>query len=72
MENIKCAICGHEYKGETFDLCPFCGWVFTGIEPVQAEHEVDGCNTMSQKQAKENVAKGFTIWGDPLPKKQSH
>ena len=69
MDKIKCAICKTSYKGEVFDLCPFCGWGFTGIEDSQEDDEIDGFNTISQKQAKENVAKGLTIWGKTLPQK---
>ena len=35
------------------------------------EDEVDSANPVTIRQAKELFAKGWNIWGDPLPKNNS-
>lgn len=71
MKNkIKCPICGTEIEDDTYQDCPYCDWTYVGIECVLDEDEVESENGMSIRQARENVAKGLDIWGDPLPKKK--
>ncbi len=63
---IICAICSEKFEGCQFDRCPKCDWTYTDIESMQEEDEIDSCNTISQKEAKEMVRKGFNIWGGPF------
>jgi hypothetical protein len=71
LEEFVCPICNLKYKADytKFEPCPKCCWVVVGVEDQLTEDEKDACNAMSIKEAKENVAKGLTIWGDPLPPK---
>ena len=69
MDKVKCPICGKEISGEQFEACEYCGWGYTDWENLYEEDEKDDYNLTSRKQAKENLAKGLNIWGDPLPKK---
>lgn len=68
-EKLKCPICGTEFEGGTFDICPYCDWTYLGYEDELEEDEIDSANPTTVKQARENFAKGLDIWGDPLPKK---
>ena len=68
-EKLKCPICGTEFDGSSFDDCPFCDWTYLGYEGEMEEDEVDSANPVTIRQAKELLAKGLNIWGDPLPKK---
>ena len=71
--NIKCPICGETRSDETYEPCPFCGWVYDGCEGEieNPDEREDMLNPVSYNQAKERVAKGLNIWGEPLPKKQA-
>ena len=67
MVKLKCCICGTEYEGEYDDECPVCLWSNSGIEEqMYNDDERDAYNLMSRKKAKENYAKGLTIFGDPI------
>ena len=68
-EKVKCPICGTEFEGGSFDDCPYCDWAYLGYEGEMEEDEVDSANPVTIRQAKELLAKGLNIWGDPLPKK---
>ena len=72
MEDLTviCPICGEKYEGESLvDPCPFCCWIRYGSEDTTDENEYDEVNHTTIAKAKENVAKGLNIWGEPLPKK---
>ncbi|MBE5746824.1 MAG: hydrogenase maturation nickel metallochaperone HypA [Clostridiales bacterium] len=70
MENkVKCPICGKEISGEQFFPCGYCGWGYTDWENLYEEDEFDDYNLTTRKKAKENLAKGLNIWGEPLPKR---
>ena len=66
---VKCPICGTEFEGGSFDDCPYCDWEYEYDDYTGEEDDVDGVNPVSYNQAKELVAKGLNIWGEPLPKK---
>ena len=70
LDRIKCPICGTEIEDELFVPCPYCEWGYTGIEHCSPDDYKSSFNFMSPKEAKELVAKGFNIWGDPLPEKK--
>ena len=67
-EKVTCPICGTEFEGGSFDDCPYCYWTYLGYEGELEEDEVDSANPVTIRQAKELVAKGLNIWGEPLPK----
>lgn len=69
-DKVKCPICGTEFEGGSFDECPYCEWMYWGFESELDENEKDDANLTSIAQAKQMVAQGKTIWGDPLPKKE--
>ena len=66
---LKCPICGTEFEGSSFDDCPRCDWTYLGYEGELGLDEEDSANPVTIRKAKELVAKGLNIWGDPLPKK---
>ena len=68
-EIVKCPICGTEFEGSTFDICPTCDWTYLGYEDELEVDEIDSANPTTVKEARANFAKGLDIWGDPLPKK---
>lgn len=66
-DKIICPVCGTEFEGESFvEECPYCDWV---LDYSESEEEYSSTNYTTIKYAKENVAKGLNIWGEPLPKK---
>lgn len=69
LDRIKCPICGTEIEDELFVPCPYCEWGYTGIEHYSPDEKCE-FNFISPNAAKELVAKGFNIWGDPLPEKK--
>lgn len=72
MKNkVKCYICDTELEGDDslVDYCPYCDWTYLGWEDELNVDDEDNINHVSIRQAKENVAKGLNIWGDPLPKR---
>lgn len=72
MKNkVKCYICDTELEGDDslVDFCPYCDWTYLGWEDELNVDDEDNINHVSIRQAKENVAKGLNIWGDPLPKR---
>ena len=65
--NVKCAICGAEFQGETYvDTCPVCDWLYTGEEQDMKPDEICEINKITINQAKENYKNGLNIWGNPL------
>ena len=68
-EKLKCPICGTEFEGSTFDDCPYCDWEYEYDDYTGEEDEPNITNPVTYRQAKELVAKGLNIWGEPLPKK---
>lgn len=68
---VKCPICGTEIEDMTYEDCPYCDWTYVGYEETDMGlDELDSANPITIRQARENVAKGLDIWGDPLPKKE--
>lgn len=67
MEKVKCPICGTLIEDEPYLSCPYCEWGYTGDEGLYNEDEFDDYNLTTRKQAKENLEKGLTKWGEPLP-----
>ncbi len=65
---VKCPICGTIIEDEPYTECSYCGWGYTGVEVCYDLDEKEDYNLMSMDQAKELVAKGLNIWGEPLPK----
>ena len=51
------------------DACPYCGWIRLGCEDKTDVNEYEEVNHTTIAKAKENLAKGLNIWGEPLPKK---
>ena len=66
---VKCPICGTEFEGSAFDDCPYCDWEYEGLNYTGQEDEPNETNPVTYNQAKELVAKGLNIWGEPLPKR---
>lgn len=66
---VICPICGKRFEGGAFDNCPHCDWCYQGFESELDENEIDELNHISITKAKENLAKGLNIWGEPLQKK---
>ena len=63
----KCAVCGAVFTGGMFeDPCPRCQWIPVGNEDEIDENEYVRINYTTIKRAKENYAKGLTIFGDPI------
>lgn len=72
MEDLTviCPICNTKHDGEDLvDPCPYCGWVRFGCEDKTDVNEYEEVNHTTIAKAKENIAKGLNIWGEPLPKK---
>lgn len=69
-DKVKCPICGTEFKGGSFDDCPYCDWKYEYDDYTGEEDDTDGINPISYNQAKDNFSKGLDIWGEPLPKKE--
>ena len=72
MEDLTviCPICNTKHEGEDLvDPCPYCGWVRFGCEDKTDVNEYEEVNHTTIAKAKENLAKGLNIWGEPLPKK---
>ena len=71
MEDLAviCPICGKQYKGESLiNPCPICGWIRFGCENETNGNEYDEINHTTIANAKENLAKGLDIWGEPIKK----
>lgn len=69
MKKVKCPICGKEIDDDPYNECPYCLGGYTGDENLYEEDEKDDYNLISRKEAKNNIAKGLSVFGDPLPKK---
>ena len=70
IKKVKCPICGVEIEDDTYHACPYCNWMYIGYESALEPDELDSANPVTIRQAKENLAKGLDIWGDPLPKRK--
>lgn len=68
MKKIRCPICGTEMDDEAWTDCPYCDWTYSRIEQYLDEDELEATNPVSIRKAKELVAKGLNIWGEPLPR----
>ena len=69
MDKVKCYICGTEFDRDVNDECPNCDWYYEGWEDETKEDEYVSSNHTTIAKAKENLAKGLNIWGEPLPKR---
>lgn len=70
-EIVTCPICGTKFNLDLEqDDCPYCDWAFMGWENEWDKDEKISANPVTIREAKENLAKGLDIWGDPLPKKK--
>ena len=69
MDKVKCFLCGTEFDRDKSDECPYCDWFYEGFEVDFREDEYDEINHTTIAKAKDNLAKGLNIWGEPLPKK---
>lgn len=65
---VTCTICGLKYDldGDMAFVCPYCLWM--NEFDCETEEEYNSANHMNQREAREQYAKGLTIFGDPLPK----
>lgn len=65
----NCPICNTKFDlDETDDVCPHCGWLVQGWENEIEENDPETCNPLTVRQAKDNLAKGLDIWGNPIKK----
>ena len=77
--NRNCFICGTLHDIRHGNACPYCDWIYLGYEHLlldRLKNNEEGLdysdeNTMTVTEAKENYAKGLTVWGEPLPKVRS-
>ena len=71
-EKVTCAVCGTNFEIEgTFEPCPYCDFEYEGIDYVALglEDEKDSPNAPSFNEARNNLKKGLTAYGKPLPPK---
>ncbi len=70
-ESVVCPICGTKFEIEDlYDPCPYCDFEYEGFsdyEDIEDEKRVP--SAPSYNEAKENLAKGLTAYGEPLPKR---
>ena len=65
---IKCPICGHEYLGNYYSICPCCDWMFGGWEENAEDDFYSSENSITLREAKKKVSQGLNIWGNPIKK----
>ena len=70
-ESVVCPICGTKFEIEDlFDPCPYCDYEYEGIKDYTGLEDLkDTPMSPSYNEAKENLAKGLTAYGEPLPKR---
>ena len=70
-ESVVCPICGTKFEIEDlFEPCPYCDFEYEGFTDYMGiEDEKDSPLAPSYNEAKANLAKGLTAYGEPLPKR---
>ncbi len=68
-KNVTCPICEKEFEGGSYDICPFCQWMYQYSDYAGEEDEIDDANLMTYNEARNMVKQGLTIFGNPLPKR---
>jgi hypothetical protein len=63
---ITCAICKREREDKPYSDCPYCGWGDSEFEDVVEDDEIEPYNLISKNKARELLAKGLDVFGNPL------
>lgn len=70
-ESVVCPICGTKFEIEDlYDPCPYCDFEYEGFsdyDDIADEKRVP--SAPSYNEAKANLARGLTAYGEPLPKR---
>lgn len=70
-ESVVCPICGTRFEIEDlYDPCPYCDFEYEGFTDYTDVADVkNGPLSPSYNEAKANLARGLTAYGEPLSKR---